>query len=219
MSESQIKLVITGRMGAGKSTAARHFKEAGATVWARTQLMKRLAHAVGPDQIGDPEAILARLFDDEKQRAQVGRELLRYIATYQPEPGRRPLRLYQQVTAICQQRDPLVFERELWARITDAEKAGGPSSFILIDDVRSPDALVFFAKRGFRSLRIEASEYHRHRRLAAKEGLVPAVDVLNHPSETLMDEVAHDFTVVNNGTICEFTAALDQVLAHLRGDG
>lgn len=188
-----MKLLITGKMGSGKSLAANYLvAEYGAQRWSRTELMKRLAHAI-VDHTLPPDPILERIFPDPSEREEVRSELLRYGATYMPEFG-KPRRLYQDITEICQLHDPLCFERELLNRISGAPE----ENFCLIDDVRKLSAFQFFTEHGFRSLRIEAEEGVRRERILRRDGYLPSEETFLHASETELDEVAHEFSLGNN---------------------
>lgn len=202
--------MITGKMGAGKGFAAARFTHRyGATRWRRSELMKRLAHSF-VDHTDSPDQILERIFPDRQECHDVRQALLDYAANYQPEPG-KPRLLYQQVTAICQQFDPLCFEEELESRIMATE-----NDFNLIDDVRSPAAFNYFADLGYSSLRIEANEVVRKERILARDGYLPTEASFNHPSETDLDDFDHHFTVVNNGDdLNSFYHQLDAVYQEL----
>jgi dephospho-CoA kinase len=206
------KLLITGKMGSGKSFASAYLAEAhGAVRWSRTELMKPLAHALS-DATGDLDDLLIRIFSDEDDRAEVRRELMAYIASYVPEPG-KPRRLYQDVVEICQRKDPYCFEVELEARINAARGDG----FAIIDDVRVQEAFDYFSERGYASLRINADEDVRKRRMLERDGFLPAPETLSHYSETALDRVPHDFVIVNNDeNLPNFYRKLDRIVAHLR---
>lgn len=200
MSADTTRLLITGKMGSGKGFAAAYLAENfGAQRWSRTEMMKALAHAI-VDGIGDPDEVLSEIFADPDQRDEVRLTLLDYAADYVPEPG-KPRRMYQEVTEICQDEDPLCFEVELDRRIRDAT-AGSTQErrFSLIDDVRSAAAFAYFTSQGYASLRIDAPEEVRRRRMLERDGYLPAEETFNHPSETELDDVPHDFVVVNDGT-------------------
>jgi dephospho-CoA kinase len=207
-----LKLLITGKMGTGKDYAADRLVDVyHASRWSRTELMKKLAHALAPEQIGDPEAILIRLFPDAEQREEVRMELLRYIAIYEPEPG-KSRRLYQDVTAICQDHDPLVFEVELADRIN----AVGDVNFSLIDDVRSAEAFEFFTRRDYLSLRIEAPDDICRARMLKRDVYLPSDETFRHSSETALDEISHDFVIDNSTNDPErLYQALDQMMTAL----
>lgn len=210
--ETGIKLLITGKMASGKSHASEYLERRhGATRWSRTELMKPLAHALA-DEAGDLDDLLGRIFHDEDERADVRRELMSYIASYEPEDG-KPRRLYQDVVEICQRKDPYCFEVELEGRISHSLG----SDFVIIDDVRVLEAFDYFTERGYTSLRINASEAVRKRRMLKRDGILPAEETLNHISETALDGVAHDFVIVNNDDDFEvFFAKLDRLLVALR---
>ena len=155
MNAPRVRLLLTGRMGSGVSAAAHYLESLGASRWDRPELMCRLAHAIGPMQLGNPDELLERVFHEETDRDEVRLELLRYAARYEPEPG-RPHRLYQDVTDICQRHDALCFEVELDERM----QASGTGPFAVIDAVCSRDALEFFAgpERGYVTVRIACEE-------------------------------------------------------------
>lgn len=207
----EIRLLITGKMGSGKSFAGDYLAtKHGAVCWSRTELMKRLAHSVA-DYIDAPDPILERIFADPELRAEVRDELFAYSADYEPEPG-KPRRLYQDITEICQSYDPLCFERELDARINTVV-----CDFSLIDDVRSAAAFDYFAGRGYRSLRIDAPETVCRQRMLDRDGYLPSERTFRHPSETELDDVAHEFTIENDGRdLAEFYRQLDELVMRLR---
>lgn len=188
-----MKLLITGKMGSGKSLAANYLvAEYGAQRWSRTELMKRLAHAI-VDHTLPPDPILEKIFLDPSEREEVRSELLRYGATYMPEFG-KPRRLYQDITEICQNHDPLCFERELLQRI----RLAPDENFCLIDDVRKLSAFEFFTEHDFRSLRIDADEAIRRERIMRRDGYLPSEETFLHSSETELDDTPHEFTISNN---------------------
>jgi hypothetical protein len=206
-------LLMTGAMGAGKSVGADFYVEhRGASRWSRTELMKRLAHALA-DGVGDPDAILVRIFDDGDDRAEVGHDLLAYIETYEPEFG-KPRRLYQDITQICQDRDPLCFEREMAQRIAEA----GDAQFCLIDDVRSAASFEFFTGLGYRSIRIDAAEHVRRRRMKERDGYLPSEETFRHPSEIELNDITHDYRIDNNeDDPARLYRRLDDILVEISG--
>lgn len=203
-----MKLLITGKMGSGKSLAANYLvSEYGAQRWSRTELMKRLAHAV-VDHTLPPDPILEKIFPEPNERDAVRSDLLRYAATYMPEFG-KPRRLYQDVTEICQEYDPLCFERELQERIDQSPE----ENFCLIDDVRKVSAFEYFLRHGFRSLRIDAEEEVRRERILRRDGYLPSEDTFLHSSETELDQTEHEFILRNDDEdLRSFYARIDDLM-------
>lgn len=210
-----VRLMMTGKMGSGKSSASEYLREAhGATCWSRTETMKALAHALA-FQSGDVDEILGSLLSDPDSLERARRNLLAYAAVYEPEPG-KPRRLYQDVVQILLDEDPLCFERELLARMEEAE-AGSRTEFSLVDDVRNREALRFFAERGYRSLRIDADDAICRRRMLDRDGYLPDESAFAHPSERELDAEPHEFRIVNDSD--DWVAlheALDVVVAQIR---
>jgi hypothetical protein len=207
-----VRLLITGKMGSGKSFAARYLEDKHeAKRWSRTELMKRLAHAIA-DHTLPPDPILEAIFPDHLLRLEVEEELFHYAATYMPETG-KPRRLYQDITEICQEHDPLCFERELMQRI---ESVPG-QEFCLIDDVRKTSAFKYFVERGFRTLRINADEKTRRERMLVRDGYLPSEETFQHSSEVDLDLVQHDFYIENNSEENKiFFHQLDEVVSALK---
>lgn len=201
----KIELFVSGKMGAGSSWLSNYIESNhGAIRWSRTELMKRLAHALINNDT-ELDHILELLFPDFSLRQEVLDDLLAYI--YKPELG-KPRKLYQEVTAICQEFDSFCFERELHERMKLSIK-----DFVFIDDVRSRDAFDFFTEKGFVSLRIETPESVRRTRIIKRDGYLPSEAVLNHASETELDFVKHDFVIYNTTTDpTRYTEEIDRVI-------
>jgi len=210
----RVRMLLTGEMGSGKGVASDYYaREYGAVTWSRTELMKRLAHAVA-DHLGDIDEILAKLFSDSEERRDILAELIAYAKSYVPEPG-KPRRLYQDITQICQDYDPYCFERELAERIDGA----GDHDFTLVDDVRSPEAFRFFADRGYVTVRIYADENVRRERMLERDGYLPDEETFHHPSETALRDVPHDYVI--DHSVDDYDAYyrdLDALIAKVRGE-
>lgn len=207
-----LKMQLTGEMGSGKGFISDYLAlEHGAVRWSRTELMKRLAHAI-VDHLGDADAILAKLFYAEDDREEVRSDLLAYASSYVAEPG-KPRRLYQDITQICQDHDPLCFERELAQRID----AVGVCDFSLVDDVRSLDAFEYFAERGYVTVRVHADEAVRRRRIHERDGYTPSQATFEHISETALRDIPHDYVLDNSkDDPSEIYQILDELILTLR---
>lgn len=208
---ADVRMLLTGKMGAGKSYAALYLESAhGAVRWSRTELMKRLAHAVA-NGAGSPDDVLNRLFSDEDERNHVRDSLFHYIVGYQEEPG-KPRKLYQEITDICQEYNPLCFEVELANRI-DAAAGGEASKFSLVDDVRILPAFEYFNERGFVTVRITAPDDVCRSRMLRRDGYLPDEAAFSHISETELDGVTHEYVIDNSSAnVRDLYAKLDQLV-------
>ena len=215
MVDRPIKLMLSGRTASGMSSASAYLADRyGATCWSRSELMKRLAHAL-VDGVGETDDLLARIIPEET-RAELREELLSFAAHYEPEDG-FPVQLYQDVVEICHAHDPLCFERELEQRI----KRAGRHDFTVIDDVKGGEdgAFAYFSERGYISVRVEAPEEARQRRLLARDGHLPRSDRLGHRVETGLDRAPHDFVIDNDTSPERFKARLDLLVETIRHGG
>jgi hypothetical protein len=213
VNDRPIKLMISGRTGSGMSAIAAQLGERyGAACWSRSELMKRIAHAL-VDGVGDLEELLSRIVPAADQRAGLREDLLSFAVHYEPEQG-APVQLYQDVVDLCQARNHLCFEHELERRI----KQAGKHPFVVIDDVKGEvgGAFAYLSGRGYASLRVEAPEEARRRRLLARDGHLPRSERLAHVVETGLDDAAHDFLLNSDTSPERVTAQLDRLVALLR---
>lgn len=128
---------------------------------------------------------------------------------------------------ICRQISVLLFGNEEKAstqRIDDALTQIDPSIFlqaalrgtapedsVCVDSLRFTTDYSFARDRGFKIIRVTASEETRTRRLAIR-GQVFNLDVDGrHRSETELDTVEADYTICNDGTKDEIEAALRSI--------
>lgn len=213
----QARLVIMGKMAAGKTFAQNHLTERyGAVAWTIAERIKQVSHAL-IGEFGDLGELLRVVLLEPEMQNLATYELLRFADSYEREPG-KPRRLYQEVGEILRHLDEstrLCWEEDLARRI-DAH----PSSFTVVD-IRSKESYGFLVgERGFRSLRIDASEAVRERRLLArdKHAMVDR-SLFYHQSETDVDELEFDFVIDNeHDDPAEFVKALDALVAQLRAE-
>ena len=102
----------------------------------------------------------------------------------------------------------------LFRRIKEHEKLRccRPSN-VLITDMRNRPEEYFRAKaEGFKILRITAPDELRIER-AKRRGDVFHADDLNHPTETALDGFEVDYEIVNDGSLDDLYARLDEIMA------
>ena len=89
---------------------------------------------------------------------------------------------------------------------------------VLFDDVRSLASFEYFGSRGYRTLRIDAPESVRLERMMSRDGYLPARETFEHPSETELDGVAHEFVIDNASNDLDLLyGSLDRLVETLRG--
>jgi dephospho-CoA kinase len=86
-----------------------------------------------------------------------------------------------------------------------------PERLICLDALRFSSDLVVACERGLITIRITAPENIRNLRLAErKQGFNPAIDGI-HRSETELNDVPVDYTIVNDGTPEELENAIEKI--------
>ncbi|WP_428828504.1 dephospho-CoA kinase [Bacillus altitudinis] len=101
----------------------------------------------------------------------------------------------------------------LFRRIEDHENLRCcRDSRILITDIRKPAEYERTKAEGFKILRITAPYETRFDR-AKRRGDKFKADDLNHPTETALDGFKVDYEIVNDGTLGDLYARLDEIMA------
>ncbi|WP_339811169.1 adenylate kinase [Paenibacillus sp. FSL R7-0189] len=151
-----------------------------------------------------------------------GDELKRYAHELfgEPAPGTKPRELYQWFGQAVRERDPDVWVRKCFERITwfnYVYALAVPARPVVITDVRQPNEFTALQSAGYVLLRVEAPDGIRIER-AVNSGDVFDYTDLAHGTETALDGYAADFTVTNNGTLAELYAQIDEIMRYLGGD-
>jgi hypothetical protein len=192
----KVKIVIMGKMASGKTFASGHLvNDWGGSSWTVAERIKQIAHAL-VDQNGDLGALLQLVVEDDDLVDLATRELLKFAERYEPEPGDKPRRLYQEVGQILRDLDPrtqFCWEEDLERRIQ-----AYPSNLTVVD-IRAKESFRFFVgERGYASMLIVAPEDVRMRRMISRDShAVTDPQMLGHVSETDVDELDFEFVVHN----------------------
>lgn len=193
----QVKLAIMGKMAAGKTFASTHLVDNwGGQAWTTAERIKQIAHAL-VDQNGDLGNLLEVVLVDEDMVEMATRELLKFADTYEPEPGNKPRRLYQEVGQILRDLHPST--RFCWEEDLERRMQEAPAPFTIID-IRARESFNYFVvERDFYSLLISAPEEVRRRRMQERDSRdVSDPTLLNHVSETDVDSLEFDFEISNS---------------------
>ncbi|WP_024427722.1 AAA family ATPase [Bacillus safensis] len=178
-----MKLAITGKLGAGKDVAVEYLV-------AMYEFFPFTFSAKG-------KALFYELFPelrgDAKQR-QPMRDFINGI-TELDVPGAKD-----------------VWVDYLFRRIKDHEhfRHGRPSN-LLITDIRKEAEYERAKAEGFKILRITAPYETRFDRAKRRGDKFKASD-LDHPTETALDEFEVDYEIVNDGTLDDLYAILDEIM-------
>jgi len=86
---------------------------------------------------------------------------------------------------------------------------------IVIDDVRQQNELEWAIENGFIVVRVEASDDIRKQRII-DAGDSYNEDSFNHKTETYVDHLKADYTIVNDGTLIELESKVDEIKAEIK---
>lgn len=142
-----------------------------------------------------------------------------------PAPGTKPRELYQWFGQTMRQRDPDVWVRKCLASVERAQHwreyyfdaddpEPEPPVCAVITDVRQLNEAEALAARSYVLIRVDAPDGLRIER-AVNSGDTFAYADLMHGTETALDGYAADFTVVNDGSLTELYAQIDEIIAYL----
>jgi len=178
-----MKLAITGKLGAGKDVAVGYLVS-------MYEFFPFTFSAKGKSVFGElfPE------LDGEAKQRQPMRDFINGI-TELDVPGAND-----------------VWVDYLFRRIEDHEKLRCcRDSRILITDIRKEAEYRRAKAEGFKILRISADSVTRAKRARCR-GDVFNVKDLNHPTETALDGFEVDYEVVNDGSLDDLYARLDEIM-------
>lgn len=86
---------------------------------------------------------------------------------------------------------------------------------IVIDDVRQQNEYEWARDNGFIIVRVESSDDLRKQRIIA-EGDSYNEESFNHKTETYVDQLRADYTIVNNGSLDELESKVDELMAEIK---
>lgn len=181
MSVNIPKLLIVGKLRAGKSEVANHL---------------RFVHGFEEIAFGS---------------------MLKYHADrIFPHSGNgKPRALYQQFGELCRQIDPLVWVKHAEFSLNMALDSRATVG-VVISDGRQPHEIEWARANGFVIVRVSAPDELRLARAKATGDNFTEVD-LTHDTEQHVDGFAVDFEIVNDGSLAELEAKVDEVVATIKG--
>jgi dephospho-CoA kinase len=143
----------------------------------------------------------------------------------EPASGMKPRELYQWFGQAMRQRDPDVWVRKCLASIANKQAwrdyyfdaddpEPEPPVRAVITDVRQPNEAEALATRSYVLIRVDAPDGLRIQRAVESGDTFNYAD-LAHGTETALDGYAADFTVVNDRSLAELYAQIDEIMAYL----
>ena len=125
--------------------------------------------------------------------------------------GEKPRELLQNLGAHMRKFDEDYWVNVLLSKIADYNVVYVDTGKAVITDVRFPNEAEALKKEGFKIIRVASPEKDRFQRCIEAGDLHPEI-TSQHESETACDFVVPDATIVNDGTIEELYAKVDQVM-------
>lgn len=152
-----------------------------------------------------------------------GDELKRYAHELfgEPAPGTKPRALYQTFGQACRAIDDGIWIRKCLDNIASTERnehayrrwANQPFRAVCTD-VRQPNEYDALQSAGYVLIRVEAPDGLRIERAINSGDTFNYADLM-HGTETALDGYEVDFTVVNDGSLAELYAQIDEIMAYL----
>jgi dephospho-CoA kinase len=177
-----IKIALTGKLRSGKDTVANHLY---------------IRHSFNRVAFGDAlkknaHAVFPWIYEWNKPRA-----------------------LYQQFGQLMREIDPEVWikhaERAVQGAIDFRVNTGAEQIGVVITDLRQPNEYEWARANGFTIIRITAPDEDRiARAIAAGDDF--SVHNLTHETELAIDGFAVDAEVINDGTVDELKAQIDEIM-------
>jgi len=133
----------------------------------------------------------------------------------------KPRDLYQWFGQTMRQRDPDVWVRKCFERISYmyrvAERNNGTlaKSLPVLSDVRQPNEFTRCRSEGYVIIRIVRPEFDRLAAATATDTFSP--DDLRHDTESHVDGFSVDYEIVNDGTLDELYRKIDFVMTKING--
>jgi dephospho-CoA kinase len=183
---SVIKIALTGKMRSGKDTVANHLY---------------IKHGFSRVAFGDA---LKR----------VAHETFPWVSEFS-----KPRALYQSVGQLMREIDSEVWikhaERAVKGAIDFRTGIGDEKIGVVITDLRQPNEYEWARANGFTIIRVLASDDVRIARAVAANDDFTVLD-LTHSTELEIDNFDVDFNVVNDGTVDELKADIDEIMEAIR---
>lgn len=149
-----------------------------------------------------------------------GDELKRYAnELFGVHDGGKRRELYQWFGQTMRERDPEIWVRKLFGKVEviDAEEMYNSDPFsAVITDLRQPNEYDRCRSEGYVIIRVSAPDGTRIHRAIESADTFELSD-LTHETESHVDSFEVDYEIVNDGTIEELYAKVDEVLAQISG--
>lgn len=133
------------------------------------------------------------------------------------ETDGKPRALYQQFGELCRRIDPMVWVRFVDVQVDVLERSLFNSG-IVVSDGRQPHEVEWARNKGFVIVRVSAPDEVRIER-ALRAGDVFTDDELSHETEQYVGEFEVDYEIVNDGTVDDLQAKVDELMSEIKRKG
>lgn len=203
-----ILTVISGEMGSGKSTLANGLKEEfGFHVISIGTTIKKVSQLLVDDNEILREYLLETLKEEEKFEEIFTRLIQEFEVRFNNADWRKSGNgeyiknsSYRDLTQFVATYFRELYGEDIWVRFvaSDAMELADKGEKVICDDLRFPNEKKIFEMFGFSTIRLDISKEEKLRRLQREYGEIPE-DLLNHPSETALNDAFFDFRIPVDG--------------------
>lgn len=124
----------------------------------------------------------------------------------------KPRELYQFMN-VMRDYDPDVWIKHLAISVRTAEDIHAKG--IVVTDARQENEIDWLREHGFVIVRVETPEDERVKRIELA-GDIADESALSHKTESYVDEIVADYTLVNDGTIDDLLTKVDELVAKIK---
>jgi|SRR5699024_483735 len=202
------RILIVGKMRAGKSTVARHL--------VTDYGFQELAFGAELKRSADNLFKTTEVAEYKREPIRRGETGVPFIDADEILGYRKPRRLYQDFGQLMRQLDPDIWIRHV-AQTMDVVESFKSSKGVVISDGRQPNEIEWAKENGFTIIRVNADESDRLERIE-RAGDDFKTEDLRHETELYVDDIQADYDIWNGEGVSEddLRRRVDEILAEIK---